>query len=374
MPRLRTFALLAPVVLLAAACGDDGGDDTASSVPPVVAGEDFPAERCEANEAAGTISYLSGFDYAAAASITEVLVADAAGYYDDLCLDVEITPSFSVANYPIVAANEAQFSSSGSFSELAQQARSNDADLIALSVDGHIAVDVLMVKPDRAGSLADLVGQTIGVKGALPPAIAVMLQQEAGLAEGDGFDTVLLDGFDPFAHWALDDVSAVPGWRSNEPGALERGGEAFDLYDPGDYDIPGSFGVIYTNRQFLADHPTAAEDFMRATMRGLADALADPVAAGEVAFALIEANGNPSFLSAEGEAFRWSTDAAAIVASTPEGVDIGVPVADELVAQIEAYAAVGFYGDAGAPPVEGLFDTDLVAGLYDADGTIIWPG
>ena len=32
--------------------------------------------------------------------------------------------------------------------------------------------------------------------------------------------------------------------------------------------------------------------------------------------ALIEANGNPSFLSAEGEAYRWSTDAAAIVAST----------------------------------------------------------
>ena len=44
-----------------------------------------------------------------------------------------------------------------------------------------------------------------------------------------GFEgKVLLDGFDPFAHWALDDVAAVPGWRSNEPGALERGGETFD--------------------------------------------------------------------------------------------------------------------------------------------------
>lgn len=374
MHRFRTLAVLAPIVLIAA-CGDDAADDdTSSGAAPVVAGEAFPDERCEANEAAGTISYLSGFDYAAAASITEVLVADAAGYYDELCLDVEITPSFSVANYPIVAANEAQFSSSGSFSELAQQARSNDADLIALSVDGHIAVDVLMVKPDRADSLAGLAGQTIGVKGALPPAIAVMLEQEADLAEGNGFDTVLLDGFDPFAHWALDDVAAVPGWRSNEPGALERGGETFDLYDPGEYDIPGSFGLIYTNGQFLADHPTAAEDFMRATMRGLADAIADSTAAGEVAFALIEANGNPSFLSAEGEAFRWSTDAAAIVASTPDGVDIGVPVADELAAQVEAYAAVDFYGDAGAPPVEGRFDTDLVAGLYADDGTIIWPG
>ena len=62
------------------------------------------------------------------------------------------------------------------------------------------------------------------MKGALPPAIAVMLQQEAGLVEGDDFETVLLEGFDPTAHWALPDVSAIPGWRSNEPGALERAG------------------------------------------------------------------------------------------------------------------------------------------------------
>ncbi len=378
MPRRRLVAALTTVALLAAACGDDGGDaddeGNADATPPVEAGAAFPDERCTANEAAGTITYLSSFDYAAAASIAEVLVADANGYYDELCLDVEITPSFSTANYPLLAANEAQFSSAGSFSELATQARSLDADLVALSVDGHVAVDVLMVKPDRAASLDALAGQTIGVKGALPPAVAVMLQQEAGLAEGDDYDTVLLEGFDPFAHWALDEIAAVPGWRSNEPGALERGGEQFDLYDPGDYEIPGSFGLIYTNREFLSTHPSAAEDFMRATMRGLADAIADPQAAGEVAYELIEENGNPNFLSAEGEAFRWSTDADTIVATTPEGVDIGVPVATELEAQIEAYDAVGFYGEAGAPPTAGRFDTGLVAGLYDDDGTIVWPG
>ena len=376
MLRRRTLALTASLALMAGACGgdDDDGDAASSDLPAVEAGEAFPDERCEANRAAGTISYLSGFDYAAAASITEVLVADAAGYYEQLCLDVEITPSFSVANYPIVAANEAQFSSSGSFSELAQQARANDADLVTLSVDGHIAVDVLMVKPDRAGSLAELAGQTIGIKGALPPAIAVMLQQEAGLAEGEDFDTVLLDGFDPFAHWALDDISALPGWRSNEPGALERGGIDFDLYDPGEFDIPGSFGLIYTNRQFMSTHPSAAEDFMRATMRGLADAIADPDAAAQVAFDLIEANGNPSFLSAEGEAYRWSTDAAAIVASTPADSDIAVPIAAELEAQLAAYDEVGFYGDDGAPPIDGRYDESLVASLYTDDGTVIWPG
>lgn len=394
-----------PVLIVAAlavglvACSDDdaaapstteasdaGGDGTAPdpSAPgttapgggglEVLPGEPFPEERCAANQAAGTIDYFTGFDYAATASILEVIVAEEAGYYDELCLDVEITPSFSVANYPLVAANEAQFSSAGSFSELATQARANEADLIALSIDGHIAVDVLMAKPDRVSSLADLAGQTIGVKGALPPAIAVMLQQEAGLVEGSDFQTALLDGFDPFAHWAIEDISALPGWRSNEPGALERGGETFDLYDPAEFGVPGSFGLIYTNGQFLAEHPTAAEDFMRATLRGLADAIADPEAAAATAFSLAEANGNPAFLSVEGETFRWTTDAAAIVASTPAGSPVGAPVAEELEAQIAAYDAVGYYGEDGAPPIDGRFDPELVAGLYDDAGTVVWPG
>ena len=265
---MRQRAFIVPVlslVLVAAACGDDtdgGGGD--AGVAAVEAGAAFPADRCEANRAAGTITYNTGFDYAAAASILEVVVADEQGYFDDLCLDVEITPSFSTANYPLVASNEVQFASAGNFSEVATFAEANEADLVALSVDGHVAIDVLMVKPDQVGSLADLAGATIGVKGAIPPAIAVMLQQEAGLAEGDDFETVLLDGFDPTAHWALPNVTAIPGWRSNEPGALDRAGIDFALYDPADYGIPGSFGLIYTNR----DVPRRAPDRRRGLHAG----------------------------------------------------------------------------------------------------------
>ena len=43
-------------------------------------------------EAAGTITYLSSFDFAAAASIVDVVVAEQSGYFDDLCLDVELLP------------------------------------------------------------------------------------------------------------------------------------------------------------------------------------------------------------------------------------------------------------------------------------------
>ena len=340
---------------------------------PVAAGQAFPAARCEANRAAGTINYYTGFDYAAAASIIEVIVADQAGYYDDLCLDVEITPSFSTANYPLVASNQAQFSSSGSFSELVAFATGNEADLVALSVDGHVAIDLLMVHPEMVTALTDLEGATIGIKGALPPAVAVMLRQEADLVEGEDFQTVLLEGFDPTAHWQLPNVAGIPGWRSNEPGALERAGLEFDVYDPAEFGIPGSFGVIYTSRQFGDEHPTATEDFMRATLKGLADAIADPAAAAAIAVERINGNGNPNFLSPEGETFRWQTDAASIVATTPAGTPVGAPVPDELEQQISAYAEVGVFGDDAPTDVSGFYDSELVASLYDDTLQLIWP-
>ena len=108
--RLSAVAAIAGLTL--AACGSDDDTTVESGPAPtdvgtttdatsvagsieVAAGEPFPAARCAANEDAGTITYLTGFDYAATASIIDVIVADDLGYYDDLCLDVEIRPSFS---------------------------------------------------------------------------------------------------------------------------------------------------------------------------------------------------------------------------------------------------------------------------------------
>ena len=133
MRRQIALGIIVPVALLVAACTVNGDadpvdeDSSAGGAMSVMAGEPLPDERCAANEAAGTIDYFTGFDYAAAASILEVIVADERGYYDDLCLDVVITPGASTTNYALVAANEAQFASAGSFSELASFAEANEA-------------------------------------------------------------------------------------------------------------------------------------------------------------------------------------------------------------------------------------------------------
>lgn len=354
---------------------DDGGDSTVApetGVADVVAGEPFPEERCAANEAAGTVTYLTGFDFAATASIIDVIVADDRGYYDELCLDVEILPSFSTANYPLVASGDAQGASGGSFSEVVAFAAANEAEFVVAAVEGRTAIDSLIVKPGRAETLEDLADETIGVKGKLPASIDVMLRQ-AGLVEGDDFDTVLLDGFDPTAHIAIDAIVGFPGYKSNEPGTLERAGIDFDLFDPTEFDIPGSFGVIYLNRQFVDEHPTAAQDFMRATMRGLADAIDDPEAAAEVAVELINANGNPNFLSPEGEVFRWSTDAALIVETTPEGTGFGVPDEAALQNELDTYAETGLFGDGDVPDAASRLGNDVIAPVYDADGQVVWP-
>jgi len=379
--RFLSAALVATVVVASCSSDDDSSSDTTSAddssttvgtdeALAVVAGEAFPTDRCAANEEAGTITFLTGFDYAAASSIVDVIAADDAGYYDELCLDVEIRPGFSSSNYPLIASGTAQFASGGSFSEIVAFSNANDAQFVATTVEGRSAIDTLIIKSGQASELADLEGTKIGVKGKLPPSIDVMLRGE-GLVEGEDFDTVLLDGFDPLAHIEIDEIVGFPGWKSNEVGALERAGVGIQLFDPLDFGVPGSFGVIFTSAEFSEEHPTAAQDFVRATMRGLDDAVNDPEAAATTAVALIEANGNPSFLSAEGEVFRWETEAALILDGTPEGMGLGMPDVKMLQAELDAYSAVDLFGD--MTPSAADFVVDLAAGVYDETATVIWP-
>jgi NMT1/THI5 like len=368
------IATLAGLTIGVTACGDDSDDGGGGSdFADVESGEPFPDERCEANRAAGTITYLSSFDFAAAASIVEVLVADERGYFDELCLDVDIQASFSTANYPLIAANDAQFSSGGSFSEIVTFASANEADFVAVAVEGRTAIDSLIVKPGEAAALDDLRGTTIGVKGKLPPSVAAMLA-DAGLIEGADYDTVPVEGFDPTVHIEIPSIVGFPGYKSNEPGQLERAGIDFTLFDPTEYDVPGSFGVLYTNRTFLTEHPTAAQDFVRAAMAGLADAIVDPAAASAIAIERINGNGNPNFLSPEGETFRWATESQLIVDTTPDGTGVGVPDAAVLQTELDTYAEVGLFGDGETPQAEDSIDAAIISSIYADDGSIIFPG
>ena len=382
-PLLTAFAAAALATLALGACSSSGSTGpTASSGAPTTAAPTtepsvgdvtaagIPPARCAANKAAGRITYLSGFDFSASASIVEVIVAQEKGYFEKMCLDVDLKASFSTANYPLVAANEAQFASAGSYAEIADYDQANDAGLVVVAIDGKTAIDSLIVKQGEGTALTDLEGRTIGVKGKLPPSIKAMMAK-AGMVEGKDYTTVGIEGFDPLVHINLPGLAGFPGYKSNEPGTLERAGISFTLFDPSKNGIPGSFGVIYTNAGFLADHPTAAQDFVRASMRGMEDALADPKAAAQAAVDLINANGNKNFLSPEGEQFRWTTESGLVTQFTPKGQPVGLIDPADLQSQIDAYDAVGIFTE--KPAIEGTYDAALIAGVYGPDGKVVWP-
>lgn len=374
---------------MATACAgdDDGPDDSASATSSgpettatasggdgldVVAGAPFPSERCDANRAAGPLTFLTSFDLAAAASIVDVLVADERGYFADLCLDVTVVGSFSTDNYPLVAAGEAQFSSGGSFAEVASFADPDDPEFAVLVVEGRTPIDALIVRADAAESISDLAGTTIGVQGRTPTSVLAMLAA-AGLEDGVDVTSVPLPGFDPLANFELDGLVGITGYRSNEVGRLEAAGVPIRVFTPDEEDVPGSFGVVYTSAAFAAANPTVVADVTRAVLRGLADALADPEAAAELAIARAEAAGNAFFFSLDGETFRWSTEAELIRSSTPTGAAIGVPDLEGLRAELEVADRFGVFGTRGAPAAETLV-APVAATLVDADGAVVWPG
>lgn len=327
-------------------------------------------DRCAANEEAGTITYLSSFDFAAAAGIVDVVMADAKGYFEDLCLDVELVPSFSTANYVLIAAGEGQFSVAGNYTEILNNT-AEGAEFVALVAYGKTPIEALVTPEGGATSLEELEGGTLGVKGDLPPSVVAMLAS-AGLERGSDYDEVLLDGFDPVVHLESD-IDALPVYKSNEPGQLDAQGIAYTIFDPAEYDIPGTFGIHYTSASFAEEHPTVVEDFMRASLRGMEDAIADPEGAARIAFEAIEAAGNENFLILEGETFRWQAELAEVMRGTPEGEPVGLIDPDLFRAEYDAYVEAGVWPD-DEPEYGEYFDADLAASLYDDEGQVIWPG
>lgn len=366
----RWIVVLIALALFAAACGGDEPDIAPSAgTDTSEASGDESADRCAANEAAGTITYLSSFDFAAAASILDVIVADAEGYFEELCLDVEILPSFAPGNGSLVASGTAHISSAGSFGELVNTNVQGEASLVAIAQYGKTAIETLIVPADSdIEELADLEGATVGIKGDLPYSLQAMI----GLAGVDRstFDEPLLEGFDPVAHLNLG-IDALPVYKSNEPAQLDAAGVEYRQFDPLDFDVPASFGVFFTEASFLADHPTAVEDFLRAAFRGFEFAVANPEVAVGYSFERIDAAGNPFFFSAEGEGFRWITESSLVLDTTPEGEGPGLLDIERLGAEIDLLTEVGVFEE--IPDWQSMLAEGLADKLYDGTEILLEP-
>ncbi|MFN0030076.1 MAG: ABC transporter substrate-binding protein [Acidimicrobiales bacterium] len=354
---------------LAAACG---GDDSATEPGTTVstgAGaaptSEWTDARCEQNKAAGTITFLTSFDYAAAASIIDVVAAEDQGYFKALCLDVKLQPGFSTANVAAVSAGTAQMTSLGSFSEVAV-ANSKDAELVAVAVEGHTSIEELLVENSaNITELKQLEGKSIGIKGAIPFSLRALLASE-GVDEAK--ITQIEVDFNPVVLFETP-IVGLPVYKSNEPGQLDAQGYGgkYTSFDPRESEIPASFAVFTTSRGFAAEHPTAVADFLRAALKGFEYATANPA---EAVAASLKRTDKNLFLRLEGETFRWDTERELVISSTPRGAAVGTIDQAALQAELDALIELGVV-EAGSVDVATSVNDAFMNDIVD-NGKLIW--
>ncbi len=373
--RRHSLTYLAAAAVLAAGCAasDSNGSESSSSA---AAGEESTAgsaaeagspERCEANKAAGTITYLSGFDYAASPGILDILMASQLGYFEELCLDVVVLPGYSPGNLAQVAGGEAQFANAGSLGDVITTNVNGEADLVAVQQYGKVAIQALVVPADSAiESLGDIPGTLMGIKGDLPPDIEMMLSLE-GVARGD-FDELDVP-FDPIGGFELG-IDSLPVYKSNEPRQLDAAGFEYRMFDPVDFGVPSSFGVLATSASFLNDHPTAVQDFIRAASKGFAYAVDNPDDAVTRAVEQINLGDNLAYLTTESEAGRWAVESALVLDSTAGGEGPGIPDLELAGEQIQLLTDIGRFES--LPDWESMIVSEPAAGVYDG-ANVIWP-
>jgi putative hydroxymethylpyrimidine transport system substrate-binding protein len=353
----RGLTVLAAVLAGSAASGCSrpaAGTDAAGSA--------VGAARCAQNRAAGPIVFLTSFAYAPTSSIVDVVTAEQLGYYKALCLDVRIQPGST--NEQLLSAGTAQIAGLGDAASL-MAAQAHGAAIVGVATYGDTsAVELITLKDRGVRSLAELKGKTIGYKVALAPQVAAML---AGAGVPIGSVKLVSVGYNPVS-LANGSVDALISYKSNEPRVLASQGVAVTEWDPERYGVRSTFNVLAANRAWAAAHPTAVEDFLRATLRAYgwinaADANLDR------ALGFLGDRSMAGFDMAKAKD-RWRVEARMIAASQPPGTPLGLNSPERWRSDAQALVQAGWLSR--APDAAAAVDNRFVQDIYQGD-KLIWP-
>lgn len=325
-------------------------------------------ERCAQNEAAGTIEYLSGYQFQSSASILEYIAADKLGYFDDLCLDVELKPGSgdTAQNTKMLASGQATVAAVSEQDLI--QAQANGIDIEGISSYSNAGLDILMTNPDIT-DLTQLDGQVVGHKGYVPASVQAMM-----IAAGVDWDSLTLvkQGYDPSVlPRRQDDLAALTGFVSNEPNLLAASGDEVTVWQPVDYDVPSSLGAMAVNPAFAEEHPTAVEDVLRAVLHAYDYCSASDENAAECVGYAAELSG--ATYDEEQNLKIWQSEVQVAADNPTPGQPFGGIDPDNVGALVDMLHEFGIVSDdITAEDANAWFDNSYIEAIYDGDA-LIWP-
>ncbi|GAA1495068.1 ABC transporter substrate-binding protein [Paeniglutamicibacter kerguelensis] len=317
---------------------------------------------CQRNKDAGKITYISGYGYSASAGQLDVFLAKELGYFDALCLDVEINAS-GANGQQLVSSGQAQFTALGSASDV-MLAAANSKNLTAVATYGSVSPFSIFAN-EKVASLKDLEGKKLGYFINLTPIASAML--DAAGVDVSKVELIKMTNYDPTVV-TRGQVDAIVGYASNQPQTLKAMNLPFKEFLPADLSVKGTYNVMEANTEFLTKHRETASDFMRASLKALDYCLENDADCLDRISKLAADNNQGSAFPREQLERTWSVESK-WVKSDP-ALSPGMQTADQWASE---YELVMKYGKlAAVPPVTDMMDTTLVTDLYK-DGNLIWP-
>jgi ABC-type nitrate/sulfonate/bicarbonate transport system substrate-binding protein len=256
---MSRLALLAAVLL--AACN---ANTTAAPSPTPV-----PIEK---------LTFMAGFKPQADLPFVAVYVAKEKGYFREQSLDVQIQHATSGEHIQLLATDRVQFAT-GNAGDVMKRVASAEVPIVAIAQIGQRDEQSFAVRADSPiRSLKDWEGKLVGYKSTVSADYLALVSiggvDRATVREVNvGFDPrVLADGR----------VDVYPVFTANEPDTLARLGIPVRLFDPTTYGVPSLGLTLITSQQMVQTRADVVARFLRAALRGLADAIADRDAAIDV--------------------------------------------------------------------------------------------
>ena len=225
-----------------------------------------------------TLHFMAGYKPQANLPFVGAYVAQQKGYFAEQGLAVEITHATGQGEHLKLLLQGTVDVTTGDADSVILR-RADGLPVVAFALLGQRGQRAFAVQEgSEIRSPKDFEGKTVGFKVYQTPDYLAMLA-------ANGVDRSKIQevpvGFDPRL-LAAGKVDVYPVFESNEPEQLLRLGVPVRLFRPSDYGVP-SLGLTYMSRQqLLDDDPELLERFLRATLRGIRDARADPEAATDV--------------------------------------------------------------------------------------------
>lgn len=278
--------LLISVFLLVIVACSPSDDRTVEGDPP----PSFGGSSTESSQAGTwpntTVEFSLPMGYIPDPQYAPFYVAVEKGYYAEEGFDVSFDYSFETDGLALVGAGEVPFAIVSG--EQVILARAQDIPVVyILEWFQRFPVAIISKADSGIETTEDLRGRQVGIPGFFGASYVGI----AGLLAANGLtleDVEASDiGFSQVESLLTDQVEAVVGYANNEPLQLEALGQPVNvIYVADEADLVAN-GLI-ASEELISNNPEMVAAFVRATLRGIADAINDPDEAFEISKRYVE--------------------------------------------------------------------------------------